>query len=258
MQEILHSKIIGAHQKHILILHGIFGMGDNWNAIGKQLSNYFTVHILDVRNHGKSFHSSEMNYPAMAIDVISYLKSHSIKETAIIGHSMGGKITMQALVDFPEYFNKAVIIDISPKEYLPQHNEVINSLRTLNLSSISKRSEIDDHLKKTIKELGVRMWLMKSIYAEEGLYKFRFNIGAILNNYDLLSDSIELEKNKTTYVDTLFIKGDQSDYIKTPEDLQIIQAIFTHYKLIEIKNAGHWTHVDNPVDLYQSLFDFFF
>ena len=53
---ILNSKILGNHDKKILVLHGLFGSLDNWLSIAKELSKYIQVHIIDLRNHGKSFH----------------------------------------------------------------------------------------------------------------------------------------------------------------------------------------------------------
>ena len=54
--EILHSNISGIGRP-LLILHGYFGMGDNWKTLGSQFSENFEVHLIDQRNHGRSFHS---------------------------------------------------------------------------------------------------------------------------------------------------------------------------------------------------------
>ena len=46
---LLHSKILGNSSKHILILHGFLGSGDNWISIAKKLSlNGFSVHLIAV------------------------------------------------------------------------------------------------------------------------------------------------------------------------------------------------------------------
>ena len=253
---LLYAKIFGENNPHLIILHGIFGLSDNWNSIGKKLSENFTVHMLDVRNHGKSFHSSEMNYPILANDIINYLDYHQIKKTHIIGHSMGGKITMQALLDNSDYFEKAVVIDIAPKKYSPKHNEVIVALQSLDLSTIKNRNEIDEQLSQFISSEFVRQWLMKSIYIEENTYKFRFNLDAILSNYSVLSDTILVTKNTSSPIPTLFIKGENSDYIEWPNDLSSIESYFPNYQLTEIKNAGHWTQADKPMEVYETVLGF--
>ena len=54
---LLHSRIEGSG-KPLIIIHGFLGMSDNWKSLG---SNYaadgFQVHMIDLRNHWKSFHS---------------------------------------------------------------------------------------------------------------------------------------------------------------------------------------------------------
>ena len=60
----IYSKIEGesSEAKPLLIIHGFLGMSDNWKTMGTQLAAVgFQVHLLDLRNHGKSFHSDEFN-----------------------------------------------------------------------------------------------------------------------------------------------------------------------------------------------------
>ena len=65
MNNILHSKIIG-EGKPLIILHGLFGMLDNWQALAKEFSQFFETHTVDLRNHGRSFHSNQHNYEAVS------------------------------------------------------------------------------------------------------------------------------------------------------------------------------------------------
>ena len=55
--------------KPLFILHGLFGLSDNWATVGKMLSTNFEVYLIDLRNHGGSPHSEEWTYEAMAEDV---------------------------------------------------------------------------------------------------------------------------------------------------------------------------------------------
>ena len=68
---ILNSKILGNHDKKILILHGLFGSLDNWLSIAKELSKYIQVHIIDLRNHGKSFHEKNRTIEEMPCEIAS-------------------------------------------------------------------------------------------------------------------------------------------------------------------------------------------
>ena len=78
----------------VLILHGVFGASDNWQTVGKKLSENFAVYLVDLRNHGLSPHNNEMNYPVMARDLINLLNDENLDSAHFVGHSMGGKVAM--------------------------------------------------------------------------------------------------------------------------------------------------------------------
>ena len=84
---ILHSKILGDSNKHILILHGFLGSGDNWISIARKLNPLgYTIHLIDQRNHGRSFHSEKFDYNLMCEDLFNYIKHHNIDNSILIGH----------------------------------------------------------------------------------------------------------------------------------------------------------------------------
>ena len=49
-----------------------------------------------------------------------------------------------------------------------------------------------------------------------------------------------------------FIKGEKSNYINQ-DNFEALDNYFPNNKIIEIKNAGHWVHADNPVDFYNTI-----
>ena len=69
---ILHSQIFG-EGKPLLILHGYFGMSDNWKTLGNRFAENYEVHLIDQRNHGRSFHSDEFHYEVLAEDLYNYI-----------------------------------------------------------------------------------------------------------------------------------------------------------------------------------------
>ena len=135
----LYSKIEG-EGKPLLILHGFLGMSDNWKTIGVQLSTEgYQVHLLDLRNHGRSFQSEEFSYALMAQDVFDYCKGHNLEKVAVIGHSMGGKTAMLFATTYPEMIDKLIVADIGPKFY-PQHHQKI--LAGLNAVDFVKKPKV--------------------------------------------------------------------------------------------------------------------
>lgn len=77
----------------VIILHGLFGMSDNWMTIGKQLAvDNYAVYIPDQRNHGESPHSDEFNYEVLSDDLNEFINFHSLQNPVIMGHSMEVKL----------------------------------------------------------------------------------------------------------------------------------------------------------------------
>ncbi|MCM4169495.1 Esterase YbfF [Arenibacter antarcticus] len=242
--QILHSNIIGQGDP-ILILHGFLGMLDNWKSIGtKYAEEGFEVHLIDQRNHGKSFHSEQFNYDVMAADLNHYMVYHKLPNAIILGHSMGGKTAMLFACKHPEMVKKLLVADIAPKFYPPHHQDIINGLNAIQIHDISSRQEADEQLAKYLKQTGVRQFLLKNLYwVEKGVLGFRFNLEVLSERMDEVGENIGTTDSYSG--PTLFLRGDKSEYI-TDADLTEIKNHFSRATLVTISNAGHWLHAENP------------
>lgn len=252
---ILYSRILGNHSHHLLIFHGLFGMSDNWNTLAQKFAEYFTVHTLDLRNHGQSFHEQEMSYQTMSDDILNYINHYEINDFSLLGHSLGGKAVMEfALTQPTEKLKKLVVADMSQKAYPPHHQGIIKALASVDFSIIHSRSKVEQQLKKYISEQGVIQFLMKNLYwNDEKKLGFRFNLSAIQNNYDRLINNTN--SFGTFEKPTLFLAGEKSNYI-LPQDEFIIKKQFPNANILKIKNAGHWLHADNPTEFFEKSLAF--
>lgn len=250
---ILHSQILGSGNP-LLILHGYFGMSDNWKTLGNSFSKAYQVHLIDQRNHGRSFHDAEFNYEVLAEDLYAYIQFHQLEKVAIIGHSMGGKTAMLFATKYPDLVAKLIIVDISPKAYAPHHNAILAGLNAIDFSIHTTRGQVDTQLTKYIPELGVRQFLLKNVYwKEKGVLAFRFNLQSLTKNNPEVGKA--LPTNAIFSKPTLFLRGEKSKYI-IPEEQVIIDHHFTDNTLITIKNAGHWVHAENPTEFYKEVCSF--
>jgi len=244
MKSILHSKIVGTG-KPLCILHGFLGMSDNWKTLGAAYAdNGMEVHLIDQRNHGRSFHSEDFNYDFLANDLKDYLQEKNIDETMLIGHSMGCKTAMQFACSFPEKTSKLLVADIAPKFYPPHHHDIIDGLNKINVTHLKSRSEADSELEKHIADFGVRQFLLKNLYwNQEKKLSFRFNLPVLSHKMEEVGENINSTDN---YMGpTLFLKGSKSEYV-TDNDLPQIKSHFPQATLDTISNAGHWLHAENP------------
>lgn len=150
---LLHSNIIGSGQP-FLILHGFLGMSDNWKTLGIQFSELgYEVHLLDLRNHGRSFHSEEFTYEAMANDVFQYCKENNLKNIVLLGHSMGGKVAMQLACEHSVLVDKLIVADIGVKYYAPHHQLILKGLNAVDFSVKPSRKKLKKLYQATLKIL---------------------------------------------------------------------------------------------------------
>jgi pimeloyl-ACP methyl ester carboxylesterase len=250
----LHSTILG-EGKPLLILHGFLGMSDNWKTLGNEFSEAgFQVHLIDQRNHGRSPHSEVFNYVELAKDVKEYIDKYSLKNVILIGHSMGGKTAMTTAALFPHLLEKLVVVDISPKYYAPHHQDILKGLAAVDSATLESRGEADEILAKYVPIKAVRMFLLKNLFwKSKGRLGLRLNLEVLTREIEELGKSLPNEY--TFSKPTLFIRGENSDYI-TSEDEALIKSHFSEAKIATIPDAGHWVHAENKKSFYDEVMRF--
>ena len=249
---VLHSNIIGSGDDHFIILHGFLGMGDNWKTHAKNLSQKeYCVHLVDQRNHGRSFWSDKFDYDVMVNDLLQYLNHHGINQCVVLGHSMGGKTAMAFALNYPDRVQKLIIADIAPKYYAPHHQKILAGLSTLNLEEVSSRKAAAEHLKNFIPEAGTRQFLLKNLYwVSEGKLGLRINVAVLKNAAEAVGAAIQSQKQY--HQPTLFLYGENSNYINPMTDTEILKY-FPKAEIIEIEGAGHWLHAEKPLLFFKTL-----
>lgn len=245
----LYSKIEGIG-KPLLILHGFLGMSDNWKTIGQQFAtDGFQVHLLDLRNHGRSFHSDEFSYELMAKDVFEYCMANHLEKISVLGHSMGGKTAMLFAVRYPEMIDKLIVADIGPKFYPQHHQTILEGLNAVDFSLKPSRNEVETILSQFISDFGTRQFLLKSLYWQEpGQLAFRFNLAVFNQKIEEIGKPLAV--NAVFEAPTLFIRGGNSNYI-LDDDFQNMKHHFPNSTIETIPNTGHWLHAENPVLFYK-------
>lgn len=240
--------------KPLIILHGLFGMLDNWQTFAKHLASNNEVFILDLRNHGRSPHTDEHNYALMARDIYDFMMEQSLFSAHILGHSMGGKTAMQFAAYYPGMVRKLIVIDMFPKKYdsAPhEHSIMFRVIDALLQKSFSKRADAEDLISSLLPDPRLKGFLAKNLQInDDETIGWKFNAQALKNNYQLLSDATEMNGKITNK--TLLIKGGNSNYIST-EDENNIGLYFSNAIIETIPNAGHWVNVDAPELLLESV-----
>ena len=111
---------------------------------------------LDLRNHGRSPHSTDFDYDVMCDDVLEYMQDNNIQKPIVLGHSLGGKVAVKFAFTYPDKIDKLIVADIAPREYNTDfYKNLLRTLYKLPLEDFDKREEIDNLLSDTFDDKGM-------------------------------------------------------------------------------------------------------
>lgn len=238
----------------LVILHGLFGQGDNWTSLAKQFAEAgFRVFTLDLRNHGLSPQSSEWDYPLMAADLKQFIEQHALQEPVLIGHSMGGKVLLFFELLYPGIAGKLVIADIAARYYEPHHQSILAALNAVDFDQHRGRKEAEAVLSQGISDFGTRQFLLKNLYWKTNdRLAWRFNLPVISEKINSVGVAVPPFVSATP---CLVLRGDRSDYIRD-EDLQDFKKRFPSMQAQSLSNAGHWLHAEQPRAFLEAVLGF--
>lgn len=229
----------------VIIMHGLFGSGDNWRTIARMMEHQYESIVVDMRNHGRSPHDPEMNFHVMTEDILELMADLGLDKASLLGHSMGGKVAMQFALQHPERVEKLIIVDIAPKHYPPHHNTVIEAIEALDPKHITDRQDAENVLARYLgNDQSTIQFLMKNLSRlPDGGFEWKPNMPVIIHAYTLLMEDIAPAVSPSC--PALFIRGEKSRYIED-SDIPRIREIFPNSSLVTIPGAGHWVHADAP------------
>lgn len=240
----------------LIILHGLLGMGDNWAMIAKKLSGSFRVIVPDMRNHGRSPHTSDHSYELMAEDILNLCKIKGFNKVHLLGHSMGGKVAMTIACLEPSIVDRLIIADIGPGTYTDagHHTYLLHAMMGIHPEDFATRSEVDDALSMKISDQRIRMFLLKNLTRNKNnLLSWKANLPVLLSQSQKVLEGISPDGLFTGK--TLFLKGALSDYI-SEEQCEMIYKQFPSASIVTIDNAGHWIHADATDVFTRYVIDF--
>ena len=248
----LHHKVYShpSSTEYLFILHGLFGMLDNWHNMAKKLSTHLNVVTVDQRNHGKSPHSDDMSFELMSEDLAELMDRLNIEKAHIMGHSMGGKAVMRFADLYPEKLEKLIVVDIAPRKYRAGHTAYFNAFNDIDFSQFETRKEADAALAQIESNMGIRQFLLKNLEKADKGYQLKINVKSIEAFYPAMIDALSFQWHINA--PTLFVYGANSGYI-TEQDQVEIEDTFTNVDFVEIEKAGHWVHAEQPLAFFEAV-----
>ena len=221
----------------LLVAHGLFGSARNWGVIARRLSDGREVVAVDMRNHGASPWSDDHSYAAMAGDLEEVIGDvpHDV-----LGHSMGGKAAMMLALTEPASVRRLIVADIAPVAYGHTQAHLIEAMREVDLSDVTRRGEVGAQL-ASVPDDGTRDFLLQSC----DLANRRWSL-----NLDALDAAMPgilgfPDTDATWDGPALFLRGARSGYVR-PAHHDAIRARFPRARVEEVADAGHWLHAEQP------------
>ncbi|TVY19069.1 Abhydrolase domain-containing protein [Lachnellula arida] len=226
----------------IIFMHGLFGSKKNNRSISKALARDLgrPVYAVDLRNHGDSPHNPTHDYMAMAGDVAGFIEEHQLKNTTLIGHSMGAKTAMTLALKAPDIIDNIVSVDNAPLDaaLLSNFGKYIQGMRKIEDAG----------------SLPIRQFLLGNLHRPPGekTQKFKVPLKILGSALDNLGDFPFKDPGEVRFEKpALFVRGTQSHYVPD-EALPIIGQFFPRFILADI-DAGHWVISEKPEEFRQEF-----
>lgn len=235
--------------KNIVLIHGLFGDKDNLNILKRAINEYVNVLSIDLPNHGGSPHIDNWQFSEIA-DLFHELFTHlNFSPTAIIGHSLGGKVAMSYALTHPDNVKTIIVADIAPVKYQSRHDRVFEALNAVSNAQVSSRKDALEILDNKLNEPGVAQFLLKSFKNHSGKWDWKFNLSGLQRDYQSIIDWPFKDEKFDGKVH--FIKGQHSDYI-TEQHAAPISHHFSNTEFKVMGGTGHWLHAEKP-ELFNRL-----
>ncbi len=234
----------------VVLLHGLFGSGNNLGALARALADRRRVYSVDLPNHGRSYWLEDATLATMASAVASWMKHQGLHCAQFVGHSLGGKIAMQLALAQPQLLSALVVADIAPVDYPPHHDAVFAALEAVAAAQCGSREAAAELMVAHLQEQQLIQFLLSSLRRDaDGVYRWRFNLEGIKRGYSAVrAQPAALAPYRGP---VLFIKGGASDYIREEHRTHILR-LFPAAGMRIMPGCGHWLHVQRP-SLFNSL-----
>ena len=247
----LHYREFGQGQP-LIILHGLFGSGRNWQGLARALAANYRVITPDLRNHGQSPHADSMPYQAMAADISALARQLRLQDTLLLGHSMGGKVAMSAILTEPDRFKACVIADIAPVNCAHDFSALAEAMHRLPLAGLKDRNMAEARLAATIGDPALRSFILQNLVRAGGGWRWRINLAGIRSQLAGLRGFPPALAGQSSAAPSLFIGEAESNYAIDRHRA----AILRHFPSAQIKmipGAGHWLHADQPAEFLREV-----
>lgn len=237
--------------KTLILLHGFLESCEVWNELIEVLEKDFHLIVPDLLGHGKTPATSKVHtMEMMAEQVFSILETEKIEECILVGHSMGGYVSLAFAEKYPQKVKGIVLMNSTP---LPDSDEKkANRERVVTVVDNDKTFFIRSSV--------------TNLFSEENKQLMKVKIEEIINvasktpNEGIKAASLGMKErpNRTLILKSLpapkhFIIGKKDALIPYEELVTLANEIGATYSLLE---GGHMSYIENKSETISILKNF--
>jgi pimeloyl-ACP methyl ester carboxylesterase len=228
----------------VVVMHGLFGSARNWRTVAERLGDGYRVYAVDLRNHGRSPWTEDMDYGLLAEDLAAFLDDRGLERAALIGHSLGGKTAMTLALEDPGRVDRLVVVDIAPVPYQESLLNYVDAAADVQLDGVARRAEVDEDLSGLIPDPWIRQFILMNLEPDDGGLRWRINLAALQRAATPLTD-FRPRRRQPFAGPALFVAGGRSGYIRRSYE-PTIRELFPKAEIVEVADAGHEVHAEQP------------
>jgi len=246
--------------KTVILLHGFGEKADVWKNQIEYLKESYKLIVPDLPGSGKSEMINDMSIAGMAEVIKFILDSESsavpppgILRGTLIGHSMGGYISLAFVKKYPEYLDAFGLVHSTAYA----DSEEKKTVRTKGIEFIKQHGGYK-FLKTTIPNLYSTLFKeAKPAFVEKQIERLKdFTDTALIAYYRAMMERPDcIEVLKMTKIPILFIIGEYDYAIPLEESLRqchLPEMSYIHF----LKKSGHMGMLEEPEKVNQILKDF--
>ncbi len=221
----------------VVLVHGYLESSEIWNGFGERLPSEFRVIAVDLPGHGRSEVYSETHSMEMMADIIrELLDKLKIDKTVLLGHSLGGYVTLAFLDMYPQYLSGYCLFHSHPLADTP---EILEKRRN-DISTVMAGKK-DLMYPDSIE----RMYASKNLEKLKDAVKRSKKIASVIpgNGIIALLNGMMKRPARTTIMEEgrvpcLWILGTMDNYIPYGV-VQTKVKLPENARLVVLKNSGH-------------------
>ena len=232
----------------LVFLHGFLESTKIWEPFIEKLSAKRQVICIDLPGHGQSGNISEIHTMELMADAVEAILQHlKIKQTSLVGHSMGGYVSLAFMEKFPEMTKSLVLMNSTPAEDSAERK--INRDRSINIVRKNKKAFVsmaisnllppENHFKfiTELEELKNQAFQM----SEEGIIAALKGMKIRTNRNSLLRD----------FINSKFLILGANDPVLSITTTKKI-GIYCKCEIILTRN-GHLSYMENYTEIEEFL-----